>query len=208
MGRHEGLRISTGLHGLLLLGSLCVSTAALGGAAAPAAPGAAAVAYRAVAGKSTLDFVGVQAGAPFKAAFHRFSAAILFAPQALAQSHLDVLIDMNSADSADKDRDGTMRGADIFDVTRWPTAHYATRSIVKTGAGYSAIGSLTLRGVTKDVPITFQFALTPGGAKLTGNAALKRLDFGVGQGDWRNTQWVGNDVKIAFSLVLMPKQRP
>jgi hypothetical protein len=30
-----------------------------------------------------------------------------------------------------------------------PVAHYVTRSIAKSGNGYTAIGALTLRGVTK-----------------------------------------------------------
>ena len=51
----------------------------------------------------------------------------------------DVQIDMNSVDSMDKDRDGTMRGADIFDVAHFPTAHYVTRSFTKTAAGYAAM---------------------------------------------------------------------
>jgi polyisoprenoid-binding protein YceI len=64
---------------------------------------------------------------------------------------------------------------------------------------------LTLHGVTKDVPIDFQFMPVAGGAKLEGSAKLKRLDFGVGQGDWKSTEWVGDVVKISFSLVLKPK---
>jgi polyisoprenoid-binding protein YceI len=112
---------------------------------------------------------------------------------------------MNSVDSMDKDRDQTMRGADIFDVAHSPTAHYATKSITKSAAGYSAVGALTLRGVTKDVPIDFQFVPAGAGAKLDGTAKLKRLDFGVGRGDWKSTEWVADAVKISFSLVLKPK---
>jgi polyisoprenoid-binding protein YceI len=154
---------------------------------------------------SRLEFVGVQAGAEFKATFHKFTAAIDFAPDALANSHFDVEIDLNSVDSMDKDRDKTMRGSDIFDVAHFPTAHYVTRSFTKTAAGYSAVGALTMHGVTKDVPIDFQFVTSPGGAKLEGTAKLKRLDFGVGQGDWKSTEWVPDAVKVAFSLVLKPK---
>ena len=75
----------------------------------------------------------------------------------------------------------------------------------KTASGYSAQGALTLRGVTKDVPIDFQFTPSAGAAKLVGTASLKRLDFGVGQGDWKSTEWVADAVKISFSLVLKPK---
>jgi hypothetical protein len=38
-----------------------------------------------------------------------------------------------------------------------------------------------------------------------GTATLKRLAFGVGQGDWKSTEWVDDAVKINFSLVLKPK---
>ncbi len=174
---------------------------AVAAAAAPAVP----IAYTAVGGQSRLDFFGTQAGAPFRATFHRFTAAIDFAPQALARSHFDVLIDLNSLDSLDHDRDATMRGSDLFDVAHWPTARYVTNTITKTAAGYAATGTLTLRGVTKDVPIEFQFSATPTGTMLTGTASVQRLDFGVGQGDWKSTEWVGNEVKIRFSLVLIAK---
>ena len=155
--------------------------------------------------QSRLEFVGVQAGAEFKSSFHKFGADIEFAPDALASSHFDVQIDLKSVDSMDKDRDTTMRGSDIFDVAHYPTAHYVTRSFTKTAAGYTAVGALTLHGVTKDVPVDFQFTQAPAGAKLDGSAKLKRLDFGVGQGDWKSTEWVADAVKITFSLVLKPK---
>lgn len=154
---------------------------------------------------SRLDFIGVQEGAEFKGTFHKFTAVIDFAPDALASSRFDVQIDLNSLDSKDSDRDQTMRGPDIFDVAHFPTAHYVTRGFSKTATGYSAEGSLTLHGVTKDVPIDFQFASAAGGAKLDGTARLKRLEFGVGQGDWKSTDEVADTVKVAFSLMLKPK---
>ncbi len=116
---------------------------------------------RLIRSRAVLEFTGVQAGAEFKAVFHKFTAAVDFAPDALAGAHIDVQIDLNSEDSLDKDRDTTIRGADIFDVAHWPTAHYVTRSIAKTATGYSAVGALTLRGVTKDVPIEFRFTRAP-----------------------------------------------
>jgi len=166
---------------------------------------AAAAAYVADAAQSRLEFTGVQAGAEFKAFFHKFAATVQFAPESLATSVIDVTIDLGSVDSQDKDRDTTIRGPDIFAVAHWPTAHYLTRSFSKTATGFSAVGSLTLRGVTKDVPIDFQWTPAPGGAKLVGTAKLKRLDFGAGQGDWQSTEWIADEVKVGFSLLLTPK---
>jgi polyisoprenoid-binding protein YceI len=180
------------------------AVAAVSGAA-PGAASAAAPGYSADPQQSRLEFTGVQAGAEFKGAFHKFTAAVDFAPEALDSSHFEVQIDMNSVDSMDKDRDTTIRGADIFDVPHWPTARYVTRSFTKTAAGFAALGALTLRGVTKDVPIDFQFTKTAAGARLDGSTKLKRLDFGAGQGDWKSTAWVADTVKVSFSLVLKPK---
>jgi polyisoprenoid-binding protein YceI len=180
----------------------CLAALSLSAAASAAGP---VTGYSADPQQSRLEFVGVQAGAEFKGTFHKFSADIEFAPDALASSRFDVQIDLKSVDSMDKDRDTTIRGSDIFDVAHYPTAHYVTRSFTKTAAGYTAIGALTLRGVTKDVPIEFQFTQAAAGAKLEGSAKLKRLDFGAGQGDWKSTEWVADAVKISFSLVLKPK---
>ena len=44
---------------------------------------------------------------------------------------------MNSIDTKDGDRDKTMRGADIFDIAHFPTAHYVTKSFTKTATGYT-----------------------------------------------------------------------
>jgi polyisoprenoid-binding protein YceI len=167
--------------------------------------GAAPAGYSADPGQSRLEFLGTQAGASFKGVFHKFTAAISFAPDALADSHFDVQIDMTSLDSQDRDRDSTMRGPDIFDVAHFPAARYVTRSFAKSTAGFTAVGALTLHGVTRDVPLAFQFATTPAGARLDGSATLKRLDFGVGKGDWKSTDMVADSVTVKFSLVLAPK---
>jgi polyisoprenoid-binding protein YceI len=161
--------------------------------------------YTATSSASKLEFTGIQAGAEFTGTFHAYSAAVDFDPNALDRAHMDVQIQLASVDTKDKDRDQTIRGPDIFDAARFPIAHYVTRSITKSGSGYTAIGALTLRGVTKDVPISFQFTPSSQSAKLVGTAQLKRLDFGAGQGDWKSTEWIADPVKISFALVLNPK---
>jgi len=185
--------------------SSLIIAAATAAAATAAAAADSAASFTAAAEQSRLEFVGVQAGAEFKGVFHKFTASVEFAPDALASSRIDVQIDMNSVDSMDKDRDTTIRSKDVFDVSHDPTAHYVTKTITKTATGFAAAGALTLRGVTKDVPIEFQFAPAGAGAKLSGSAKLNRLDFGVGQGEWKSTETIADPVKINFSLVLKPK---
>jgi len=153
--------------------------------------------------ESKLTFVGVQAGAEFEGAFERFTADIRFDPKQLADSRFDVKIETASVNTRDGERDDTIKSADLFDSKRFPTARYvADKFTDKGGNKFSATGKLTLRDITKDVPIEFTFESKDGGAWLKGAAKLKRLDFGVGQGEWKDTETVGNDVQVRFALRL------
>jgi polyisoprenoid-binding protein YceI len=162
--------------------------------------------YIADTAASKLEFTGTQAGAEFTGIFRAYAASVEFNPGALEQARIEVQIQLATVDSKDKDRDKIILGPDIFDTANFPVAHYITRSIAKSGNGYTALGALTLRGVTKDVAINFQFVPANESAKLIGTAQLKRLDFGAGQGDWRSTEWVGDPIRISFNLLLNPKQ--
>lgn len=153
--------------------------------------------------ESKLTFVGVQAGAQFEGGFDKFTADIRFDANDLATSRFDVKIDTASVNTQDAERDDTLKSADLFDAKRFPTARYvADKFTAKGGNKYSATGKLTLRDVTKDVPIEFTFESKDGGAWLKGTAKIKRLDFGVGQGEWKDTSTVGNDVQVRFALRL------
>jgi len=152
---------------------------------------------------SKLTFVGTQAGAPFEGNFEKFTADMKFDPKDLPGSRFDVRIDLASVNTRDGERDDTIKSADLFDVKRWPTGHYVADKFADKGAGkFSATGKLTLRDVTRDVPIDFTFESKDGSVWLKGSASLKRLDFGVGQGEWKDTATVANEVKIRFALLL------
>lgn len=154
-------------------------------------------------GQSTLTFTATQAGAPFEGKFEKFSADIRFDPADLTKSRFEVRIDLASVDSQDGERDDTLRGPDLFAVEKWPTATYvAERFEHKGGTKFGAHGRLTLRGVTREVPIEFTFETDKRGAWLKGTGKLNRLDFGVGQGEWKDTESVANEVQVRYALLL------
>lgn len=152
--------------------------------------------------ESQLSFVGTQAGAKFEGKFEKFTADIKFDPKALAASRFDVTIDTNSVNTRDDERDSTLKGADLFAVKQFPTAHYVAEAFAAKGNAYTATGKLTIRNVTKDMPIEFTFEENSAGAWLKGTASIKRLDFGVGQGEWKDTESVANEVTVKFALLL------
>jgi polyisoprenoid-binding protein YceI len=160
--------------------------------------------------KSTLAFAFIQAGAQNQGKFGKFPVVLDAAADGSSVSQLDVTVDMTSMDTGDKERDDTLRGADLFAVSKFPQAHFVATQIAKTATGFDAAGKLTLRGVTRDqhVPFTLRVANEQGHpvSYLTGKTTVHRLDYGVGQGDWKSTEWVGNDVTVTYNVRLVAAQ--
>jgi polyisoprenoid-binding protein YceI len=157
--------------------------------------------------RSTLDYQFVQADAQNKGKFDRFTVTLDFSPDNLAASKLDVIVQMASVDTGDKERDDTLRSADLFAVDKFPQAHFTSSQITRSANGYEATGKLTLRGVSREVHVPFSWKSGNEAGKptgyLVGKTILRRLDFGVGQGDWKSTEWVGNEVPVSYSLRLV-----
>ena len=195
---------------LLAAGALLLGTTSFQGLAAEtASKPAAGSLWSADPAKSSLEFQFVQAGAKTIGRFSRFTAEIDFSPANLATGRFDVAIDMGSADTRDKERDDTLRMADLFNIVKFPRATYVASQFTAKGTGFEGKGKLTLRGVSLDVPVDFTF--TPGTeagkpvATLKGTATIKRLAFGVGQGEWKSTEWISDDVQVMFTLLLQPR---
>ena len=153
---------------------------------------------------STLAFSGVTQDEAFTGKFKTFDATIAFDPAKLAGSRFDVKITLASSDTANAERDDALHGKDFFDAAHNPVATYtATKFRSLGGNRYAADGTLTLRGVSKPVTLTFAWAAgaTPA---LVGDAAVNRLDFKVGGGQWADTSQIANPVKVHTSLKLAP----
>jgi polyisoprenoid-binding protein YceI len=158
--------------------------------------------WRADQSDGGLTFEAMQAGARFTGRFEKFKAEIAFDPAAPADCRFDVAITTASAQTDESQRDELLKGQDFFWVERYPAASYRGSSCERTAMGFELDGELTLRGVTRPVKLGFNFQPGSGGGRLTGAATLRRLDFGVGQGEWAGTQWVGGDVIVRFDLRL------
>ena len=154
---------------------------------------------------STLGFSSSFQGGAFNGSFGKWTAAISYDAAHLATSKFDVSVDLASAKTGDKDRDGALPGNDFFNVAKFPQAHFVTTAFHQNGAQVIADGNLTLRGVTKPVSLVVVFKPQGGGATLDVTGAVKRLDFGVGTGDYAVTSVIGAEVKVTAHLVLAAK---
>ncbi|UKE48207.1 MULTISPECIES: YceI family protein [Xanthomonas translucens group] len=154
---------------------------------------------------SSLVFASKYDGEVFTGQFPGFDSKFSFDPANLASARLDVAIPLAGAKSGNADRDSTLQGPDFFDVAKFATAHYRADKFRGLGNNqYAADGTLELRGVSR--PVTLTFTWTPGAQPvLAGKALVKRLDFGVGGGDWADTKTIPNETAISTKVVFKAK---
>ena len=128
-----------------------------------------------------------------------------------ADCALDISIDTASIDTQFARRDEDLRGPDFFDVKNFPAMTYRGRGIRATADGaWLMDGSLTIRGVTKEVPLTFSFKgmfpdtapKNPPRAAFHATAAVKRGDFGMTRDNLMElgTNPQGTDVEIQIDV--------
>jgi len=116
--------------------------------------------------------------------FSNFSGTIVTDADPLASS-VTAEIDLNSIDTNNEQRDNHIRSADFFDVEQFPSMTYRSTSIAIDKDGFLVQGDLTLKGVTKNVPLTLElngFTPDPYGGQRAGfsaTAEINRSEFGV-----------------------------
>jgi cytochrome b561/polyisoprenoid-binding protein YceI len=155
----------------------------------------------AIAPGGKIGFTAQWNGEPVNGSFAAWSGSITFAPEALDASKVDIRIDLASVDTGDGQRDGTLTGGDFFDTARFASARYRASSFKALGGDrYRADGTLTLRGVSKSVPLAFTLTIKGDRATARGSATIDRTSFGVGQGDYASTAEIAGPVAISFAF--------
>ncbi len=102
-----------------------------------------------------------------------------------ADSSVTATIDLTSIDTGNQQRDDHIRSADFFEVETYPTMTYRSTGVRQDGNDLILDGQLTLKGVTKNVPLRLELnGFGPdayGGTRagFTATADINRRDFGV-----------------------------
>ena len=116
--------------------------------------------------------------------FRTFSGQLVTGDNPL-DSSVTAEIDLSSIDTGSEQRDAHIRSADFFEVETYPTMTYRSTGVRRHGSDYVLDGELTLKGVTKEVPLALElngFGPDPYGgtrAGFTATGEINRRDFGV-----------------------------
>jgi polyisoprenoid-binding protein YceI len=140
--------------------------------------------------------------------FKDYTGFIEMDPDAGTVKAIEATIKTASVTTNQEKRDTHLRNPDFFDVATYPTMVYKMKSYKKSGDGYTAIGDLTLRGVTKEMTLTGNLngvTKDPWGntrAGFTAEGKVNRKDFGM---VWNNTLdggglIVGDEVLIKLDV--------
>jgi polyisoprenoid-binding protein YceI len=116
--------------------------------------------------------------------FTTFSGEIVTADDP-TESSVTAEIDLSSINTGQEQRDEHIKSADFFEVETYPTMTYKSTGVRVADGEYILDGDLTLKGVTKSVPLRLElngFGPDPYGgtrAGFTATGEINRRDFNV-----------------------------
>jgi polyisoprenoid-binding protein YceI len=118
--------------------------------------------------------------------FKEFSGVIEVDPKASPiVTGASVTIKTASIDTGVDKRDEHLRSADFFDAAKYPEIKFETKAIKKSDTGLTALGTLTIHGVSKEITLPFKMKgpiKDPWGKSRLGisaNTTINRKDYGL-----------------------------
>ncbi|HTH60193.1 MAG TPA: YceI family protein [Paraburkholderia sp.] len=152
--------------------------------------------------QSTVTAVFKQMNVPVEGRFNKFAADVHFDPANVAASNAKIDVDVASFDIGSPDYNQEVAGDEWFDAAHFPRATFVSSHITPGANGaYTVAGKLTIRGKTTDVTVPVQFHKDGANQVFDGTLPIKRLAYGIGTGEWKDTSVVADDVQIKFHIV-------
>jgi polyisoprenoid-binding protein YceI len=153
--------------------------------------------------QSTIAFTSKQMSVPVDGKFEKFDAQISFDPKQPAASKIAFTIDIGSAVIGDADTVKELRKPTWFDMAKFPTASFQSTAAKALGGGkYEVAGNLTIKGKSKPIAAIVQLAQKGNVTTVEGNFNMKRLDFSIGDGEWKDVSIVADEVVVKIKLAL------
>ena len=118
---------------------------------------------------------------------------------------LNVKVQMASVDTQDKDRNEMITGADLFDAAKFPASHSTSQTHSRSGRTEASRPWASSRSAISPTTCDCRSSSSPRpmASSSAAKTPFKRLDYGVGQGEWKATDSVGDEVKIEYAVSLV-----
>ncbi|MFN3789129.1 YceI family protein [Massilia sp.] len=151
--------------------------------------------------KSSVTATFKQMGVPVEAKFKQFTAQIDYDAAKPAASKANVEIQTASLDLGDPDYNKEVAKKEWFNTAQFPKASFVSTAIAPAGAGkLNVSGKLTIKGRSADVRFPLSVKTEGGKQVFEGQLPIKRLAFNIGEGEWKDTSMVADEVVIKFRV--------
>ncbi|MBW8830961.1 MAG: YceI family protein [Burkholderiales bacterium] len=153
--------------------------------------------------QSEISFTSKQMGVPVDGKFKKFDAQVAFDPKKPDAAKIALTIDLASASLGAAETEAELAKPDWFSIKQFPQATFESTSVKALGGGkFDVAGKLNIKGSSRDVIVPVALAQAGTNTTASGAFTIKRLDFRIGDGDWKDTSMVANDVQVKFKLSL------
>lgn len=152
--------------------------------------------------KSSVGIVFKQMNVPVDAKFKKFSASIDYDNAKPELSKVMVEIDVSSFDLGDPEYNKEVLKKEWFNAVQFPKANFVSTSMKPAADGkLNVTGNLSIKG--KTIVTSFPLSVKKEGANqlFDGSLPIKRLAFNIGEGEWKDTGMVADEVVIKFHVV-------
>ncbi len=153
--------------------------------------------------QSDIAFVSKQMGATVEGHFRKFDAQIAFDPKKPETSRIAFTV-VSGQCLAGRARAGG-RGAQgrVVQHQGLSPGHVPEQQHQGHGPGkFDITGKLSIKGSSQDVTVPVSLAQAGGNTTASGSFVIKRLEFKIGDGDWKDPSLVANEVQVRLKLVL------
>jgi polyisoprenoid-binding protein YceI len=154
------------------------------------------------ASKSTVIATSKQMNVPVDGTFKKFTAQLIFDPAKPAAGSAQLTIDTASYDLGDESYNQQVRGKGWFDSAQFPNATFISSAIAPAGGNqFKVSGKLTIKGKSENVTLPVTVTRQGGTQTFDGALPIKRSQFDIGTGEWKDTSVVADEVLIKVHIV-------
>lgn len=153
--------------------------------------------------QSEIAFTTRQMGVPVDGKFKTFTAQVAFDPKKPEAAKVAFTVELGSASIGTAETEAELAKPDWFNTKLFPQASFQSTGVKALGGGkFEVAGTLSIKGAKQNLLVPVSLAQSGATSTATGSFTLKRLDFKIGDGDWKDTSMVANDVIVKFKLAL------
>ncbi len=151
---------------------------------------------------SNITFKIKNAGFTVNGNFGNATGLVQFDGNKISNNKIEASIDANTINTGNSTRDGHLKKEEYFSVEKFPKINMSATSITKESDGkFKGLFTLTIKGISKIVPVLFNFTEQDGKSKFAGTFTINRLDYKVGSSSFL----LSDDVTVNIDVTCVKK---